>query len=384
MNPADEQPQPTTPGDWAPKHAAGTGTDTGRPPLGKLQLRIAAAIATGVAMIATIGYTGSYSAVTGVAVHKGFGWFSYYLTVGVDAGITVFLALDLFLTWLRIPYPLLRYGAWMLTVATIVFNASASWPDPIGVGMHAVIPILFVISMEAARHTIRHLANIAAKRHMENPRLVRWVLAFPSTFRIWRRQRLWELRSYEDVIAIERDAAQYREALRAQHGRGWRSKAGPDALLALRLARYGTPIAETLARLETEARRDQTRETAETETSRRQSPRESRPTSETGTKPAETTRETRETKPAETGLAPSTGTKVSQVTPETGARETAETTAVAIGDRETEIRALISLMEERGDAMAVSLNDAIETTGCPKSTAAKRLAAARDRYRKSA
>lgn len=59
----------------------------------------------------------------------------------------------------------------------------------------------------------------------------------------------------------------------------------------------------------------------------------------------------------------------------------AETTQVtAIGDRETEIRELLSLMKSRGGHMQVSLNDAIETTGRPKATAAKRLKNARDLY----
>lgn len=98
----------------------------------------------------------------------------------------------------------------------------------------------------------------------------------------------------------------------------------------------------------------------------------------------ETAPETGRDRTAETETPAPGETETPQVTPETGARETTETTTVAMGDREAEIRALVSLMETRGDPMAVSLTDAIETTGCPKSTAAKRLAAARDRYRKTA
>ncbi|WP_370100515.1 hypothetical protein [Streptacidiphilus sp. MAP12-20] len=38
----------------------------------------------------------------------GFGWFSCLLPIGIDVGITVLLAPDLLLTWMRIPLPILR------------------------------------------------------------------------------------------------------------------------------------------------------------------------------------------------------------------------------------------------------------------------------------
>ncbi|MBL1121244.1 DUF2637 domain-containing protein, partial [Streptomyces sp. 110] len=83
--------------------------------------------------------------------------------------------LDLLLTWIRIPFPLLRQTAWLLTAATIAFNGAAAWPDPIGVGMHGVIPILFVVSVEAARHAVGRIADITADRHMESVRIARWL-----------------------------------------------------------------------------------------------------------------------------------------------------------------------------------------------------------------
>lgn len=105
---------------------------------------------------------------------------------------------------------------------------------------------------------------------------------------------------------------------------------------------------------------------------------------ETGTETAAMPVETAETRSRETRAAKSRETETPQVKIRSRLRETTETVAVAMGDRETEIRALLTLIETRGEPMAVSLNDAIETTGRPKATAAKRLAAARDRYRKSA
>ncbi|GAA1991919.1 hypothetical protein GCM10009738_85740 [Kitasatospora viridis] len=197
-------------------------------------------------MISGIGFAGSYSAVRELALHKGFGAFSYAFPIGVDAGIVVLLALDLVLTWLRIPFPLLRQAAWLLTVATISFNAAASWGDPLGMGMHAVIPVLFVVVVEASRHAVGRIAAITADRHMESVRLMRWLLSPVPTFRMWRRMKLWELRSYDEVVRLEQNRLVYRAQLRFRYGRGWRRAAPIQALLPLKLAKFGVPLDVTL------------------------------------------------------------------------------------------------------------------------------------------
>ncbi|MFF7483896.1 DUF2637 domain-containing protein [Streptomyces luteogriseus] len=202
-------------------------------------------VVAGAVIIAGIGFAGSYAAVRELALKKGFGNFSYVFPIGIDAGICVLLALDLLLTWIRIPFPLLRQTAWLLTAATIAFNGAAAWPDPLGVGMHAVIPILFVVSVEAARHAIGRIADITADKHMEGVRLTRWLLSPVPTFLLWRRMKLWELRSYEQVIKLEQERLVYQARLRSRFGRAWRRKAPVESLMPLRLARYGVPLAET-------------------------------------------------------------------------------------------------------------------------------------------
>ncbi|MDT0402601.1 DUF2637 domain-containing protein [Streptomyces edwardsiae] len=199
----------------------------------------------GAVIIAGIGFAGSYAAVRELALKKGFGNFSYVFPIGIDAGICVLLALDLLLTWIRIPFPLLRQTAWLLTAATIAFNGAAAWPDPLGVGMHGVIPILFVVSVEAARHAIGRIADITADKHMEGVRLTRWLLSPVPTFLLWRRMKLWELRSYEQVIKLEQERLVYQARLRSRFGRAWRRKAPVESLMPLRLAKYGVPLAET-------------------------------------------------------------------------------------------------------------------------------------------
>jgi hypothetical protein len=80
---------------------------------------------------------------------------------------------------------------------------------------------------------------------MESVRLTRWLLAPFPTFKLWRRMKLWELRSYDQVIRLEQDRLVYQARLQARYGRSWRRKAPVEALMPLRLARYGIPLAET-------------------------------------------------------------------------------------------------------------------------------------------
>ncbi|WP_406399268.1 DUF2637 domain-containing protein [Streptomyces uncialis] len=202
-------------------------------------------VVAGAVVIAGIGFAGSYAAVRELALTKGFGNFSYVFPIGIDAGICVLLALDLLLTWIRIPFPLLRQTAWLLTLATIAFNGAAAWPDPLGVGMHSVIPVLFVVTVEAARHAVGRIADITADKHMEGVRLTRWLLSPVPTFLLWRRMKLWELRSYDQVIKLEQERLVYRARLRSRYGRSWRRKAPVESLMPLRLAKYGVPLAET-------------------------------------------------------------------------------------------------------------------------------------------
>lgn len=215
---------------------------TGDVILNRTQRVLIGVVVAGALVIAAIGFAGSYAAVRELAVQKGFGAFATVFPIGVDAGIAVLLALDLLLAWLRIPFPMLRQAAWLLTAATIAFNGAAAWPDPVGVGMHGVIPVLFVVTVEAARHAVGRLAAITADRHMEGVRLWRWLLAPLPTFRLWRRMMLWEIRRYDDVIAAEQQRLIYQARLRSRFGRAWRWKAPVEELLPLRIARYGVPL----------------------------------------------------------------------------------------------------------------------------------------------
>lgn len=210
------------------------------------QKAIIATVVAGAVAIAAIGFVGSYNAVVSLAIKKGFGTFANVFPLGVDVGITTLLALDLVLTWFRMPFPFLRHAAWALTGATIGFNVAASWDDWIAVGMHATMPALFVLVVEAGRHAVSRMAKINSGAYYENPPLPRWILSPYPTYRIWRRMRMWNLRSYVEVIVMEQDTKVFRQALRFRHGRGWKKQALPAERLALDLAKLGKPIRQTL------------------------------------------------------------------------------------------------------------------------------------------
>ncbi|MFJ3338655.1 DUF2637 domain-containing protein [Streptomyces sp. NPDC086766] len=241
----------TTPHPTRSTHPTPTIPQAPEPPpattsLSRSQRLLAATAVTGALALAGIGFTGSYAAVRNLATRKGFGTFAYLFPLGIDTGICITLALDLLLTWIRIPFPLLRPTAWLLTAATIAFNAAAAWPDPVGTGMHAVIPILFITCVEAARHAIGRIADITADTHGQGIRPTRWLLSPVPTFLLWRRMKLWELRSYHQAIQTEQERLLYQARLRTHYGRTWRRTAPATSLTPLKLARYGIPLSHTV------------------------------------------------------------------------------------------------------------------------------------------
>lgn len=210
-----------------------------------LQRWLIAVVVVGALLVAGIAFAGSYTAVHRVAEAKGFGAFSIVFPIGIDFGILVVLALDVLLTWLRCPFPLLRYTAWLLTGATIAFNAALLWPDPLGTAMHAVLPVIFTVSVEAARHAVGRLADITDARHIESIRLARWLLSPIPTFKLWRGMQLWNRRSLEMALKEEQDRLVYIAKLKRRHGYWWRFKAPVEELLPLRLAALGKPLPHT-------------------------------------------------------------------------------------------------------------------------------------------
>ncbi|MEU0382763.1 DUF2637 domain-containing protein [Streptomyces cyaneofuscatus] len=128
------------------------------------------------------------------------------------------------------PWPVLRFSAHAMTLATVVFNAAdglsettstSIWTglaaDPLRALSHAVMPVLFVLGVEAARRLL-----------------------------LYRRMRLAAVRSYPAMVEREQALAGYEVWLRQKHG-GDLSKATEEERLPMTMASRGYTVEEALA-----------------------------------------------------------------------------------------------------------------------------------------
>ncbi|MCX5355602.1 DUF2637 domain-containing protein [Streptomyces mirabilis] len=261
VGPADDDPRPwDVPGpadrhhnDQEPESGDALAVDT-EPDGDPRTMRLLAVIAgVGGLVLAGIGFTGSYNTLRHLAESKNFGSFSYAFPIGIDAGILVLLALDLYMMRKRMPLPILRWAAHGLTAATVAFNAAAAGPvmdDPLAASMHGVIPVLFIIAVEAARHYIGRMADLlAGATPLGSVPLARWILAPLSTPRLARRMRLYNL-PYTEVAAQHQQLRIYREGLRQKYEqqgeKSWRKAASANEMLPFKLAPFGFSVEDAL------------------------------------------------------------------------------------------------------------------------------------------
>ncbi|MFF3516568.1 DUF2637 domain-containing protein [Streptomyces sp. NPDC002573] len=208
-------------------------------------------------LVGGIGFATSYNTLAEVALSWGFGedlarWFP----IGVDASILAFLALDLYLILRGIPWPVLRMAAHGMTGATIWFNASAQGDigaDPVKSASHGVMPILFVIGVEAARRLFIQKAQLEAGTATDRIPLHRWILAPVATPRFYRRMRLHGVTSYPEMIRRQQELTAYEQWLKRKHD-GDLSKASDDEKLPMKMAAHGYTVAQALAMPEQQER----------------------------------------------------------------------------------------------------------------------------------
>ncbi|WP_219459964.1 DUF2637 domain-containing protein [Nonomuraea rhizosphaerae] len=179
--------------------------------------------AAAVASLGLLGFVISFATVA-KAAEPSFGWFSWIVPLGIDLGIAVFSALDVVLSRLGMRLRLLRVVPWSLTAATVYLNVAGE-DTLFAIIAHAMLPGLWVVAVEVGAYAIRKRADLAKPDHMESIRLSRWLLAFPSTFALWRRMVLWEIRSYPNALGRERDRILARTDLQDQYGWLWRFRA---------------------------------------------------------------------------------------------------------------------------------------------------------------
>lgn len=201
-------------------------------------------------LVGGIGFATSYQTLANVALSWGFGEdLSRWFPIGVDASILAFLALDLYLILKGIPWPVLRMGAHGMTAATIWFNASAQGEigaDPVKAASHGVMPVLFVIGVEAARRLFIQKAQLEAGTAADRIPLHRWILSPWETPRFYRRMRLYGVTSYPEMIRRQQELIAYEQWLKRKY-KGDLSKASDDEKLPMKMAAYGYTVSEALA-----------------------------------------------------------------------------------------------------------------------------------------
>jgi hypothetical protein len=208
--------------------------------LGPAERAAAAGVVVLVVLLGAIGAVNSFAAVA-QAVEPSFGDLAWTVPVGIDVGIAVFTALDLLLSRLGMRMRVLRLVPWCLVAVTVYLNVAGEH-DPVGAVAHGVLPLLWVVAVEAGNHAARTWAGLRSPglgqraRRLDRVRWSRWLLAPTSTLRLWRRMVLWETASYPEALRRERDRVMARTELQDAWGAlVWRWKAPRRARALYRL-----------------------------------------------------------------------------------------------------------------------------------------------------
>lgn len=192
------------------------------PPLTRPEMGLAGVGALAAAGVGALGLISSFDAVSAAAARWGFGE-PWMLPVGIDTAIPVFTVANLLLIRMDMALAWVRFVPWALTLVTCGLNVAAgdgAWAKV----AHGTMPLLWVVFSEIGAHIYASRIGAVTGRRMDKIRASRWLLAFPSTFALWRRMTLWEITSYADALTRERERLLARAELRERHGRRWRSK----------------------------------------------------------------------------------------------------------------------------------------------------------------
>lgn len=217
---------------------------TGVPVLSRPERALLVVVGMAAVGVGALGLASSFDSVSAAAARWGFGS-PWMLPVGIDIAIPVFTAANLLLIRMNMPLGWVRFVPWALTAVTCWLNIAAGHSLSAKVA-HAAMPLLWVVLSEIAAHVYASRIGAVTGRRMEKIRRSRWLLAPLSTFALWRRMTLWEITSYSDALARERQRQLDRADLRQQHGRRWRSKTPRRARVLLKLGE----LAPTSALLE--------------------------------------------------------------------------------------------------------------------------------------
>ncbi|MFK0282547.1 DUF2637 domain-containing protein [Streptomyces sp. NPDC090499] len=206
---------------------------SGVPPLTRPEMGLAGVGALAAAGVGALGLISSFDAVSAAALRWGFSA-PWMLPVGIDVAIPVFTVANLLLIRMDMALAWVRFVPWALTLITCGLNVAAGqgvWAKV----AHGTMPLLWVVFSEIGAHIYAVRIGAATGRRMEKIRFSRWLLAFPSTFALWRRMTLWEITSYSEALTREKERQLARADLREQYGKKWRSKTPRRERVMLRM-----------------------------------------------------------------------------------------------------------------------------------------------------
>jgi hypothetical protein len=219
-------------------------------PTAKVLRRMLGYFTLGGALIGLIGFAASFASVS-QAAYPYLGRGAFTLPLLVDLGIFTLSGLGIVLELHEISSRWIRLIPLGLAGFTIYLN-TATQPTWFGKAVHAAGPVLWVIVVEIATFTVRRMVALSSENAMGKVRGARWLLAPISTFRLWRRMRLWEITSYHTAIASEFERAASAALLRQWYGPAWRARAPRAERLAVRLLGItDEPVAALLTRAST-------------------------------------------------------------------------------------------------------------------------------------
>ncbi|MDH2387735.1 DUF2637 domain-containing protein [Streptomyces sp. HNM0663] len=215
---------------------------SGVPPLTRPEMGLAGVGALAAAGVGALGLIASFDAVSAAALRWGFGE-PWMLPVGIDVAIPVFTVANLLLIRMDMALAWVRFVPWVLTLVTCGLNVAAGhgvWAKV----AHGTMPLLWVVFSEIGAHIYAVRIGAATGRRMEKIRFSRWLLAFPSTFALWRRMTLWEVTSYSEALQREKERQLARADLRERYGRKWRSKTPRRERVMLRMGELAPATTE--------------------------------------------------------------------------------------------------------------------------------------------
>ncbi|MFF4567176.1 DUF2637 domain-containing protein [Streptomyces sp. NPDC001435] len=203
------------------------------PPLTKPEMGLAGVGALAAAAVGALGLISSFDAVSLAAARWGFSQ-PHILPVAIDVAIPVFTLANLLLIRLDMALAWVRFVPWVLTLVTCWLNVAAGHSVSAKVA-HGTMPLLWVVFSEIGAHVYAVRIGAVTGRRMEKIRFSRWLLAPASTFALWRRMTLWEVTSYTDALALEKERLLARADLRERYGRAWRHQTPRRERVLLRL-----------------------------------------------------------------------------------------------------------------------------------------------------